>query len=169
MFGAKLSWCQIVRCQIVLVPNCPGAKLSTFIILVPNCPLLLSWCQIVCFIILVPNCPVPNCPVPNCPVPNCPTIPVSDKQWSFGRLWHSDTDDQCIQIIEVPCAQCTPCKASVLVTFLVTLWDWTYDYGAVGSLYQCAMQSSLKVWWNSRNWMMNKWKKNWLSILPSLW
>ena len=42
MFGAKLSWC-----QIVLVPNCPGAKLSTFIILVPNCPLLLSWCQIV--------------------------------------------------------------------------------------------------------------------------
>ena len=62
MFGAKLSWCQIVRCQIVLVPNCPGAKLSTFIILVPNCPLLLSWCQIVPFIILVPNCPVPNCP-----------------------------------------------------------------------------------------------------------
>ena len=47
MFGAKLSWCQIVRCQIVLVPNCPGAKLSAFIILVPNCPLLLSWCQIV--------------------------------------------------------------------------------------------------------------------------
>ena len=39
MFGAKLSWCQIVRCQIVLVPNCPGAKLSTFIILAPNCPL----------------------------------------------------------------------------------------------------------------------------------
>merc|ERR1712012_1418313 len=27
--GAKLSWCQIVRCQIVLVPNCPGAKLSS--------------------------------------------------------------------------------------------------------------------------------------------
>ena len=60
--GAKLSGCQIVRCQIVLVPNCPGAKLSTFIILVPNCPLLLSWCQIVPFIILVPNCPEPNCP-----------------------------------------------------------------------------------------------------------
>ena len=49
-------------CQIVLVPNCPVAKLSTFIILVPNCPLSLSWCQIVCFIILVPNCPEPNCP-----------------------------------------------------------------------------------------------------------
>ena len=48
MFGAKLSWCQIVRCQIVLVPNCPGAKLSVFIILVPNCPMA--------------NCPVPNCP-----------------------------------------------------------------------------------------------------------
>ena len=27
-----------------------------------------------------------------------------------------------------------------------------YDFGAVGHpLYQCAMQSSLKVWWNSRN------------------
>ena len=39
MFGAKLSWCKIVRCQIFLVPNCPGAKLSAFIILVPNCPL----------------------------------------------------------------------------------------------------------------------------------
>merc|ERR1711978_481033 len=61
-FSLFLSWCQIVRCQIVLVPNCPGAKLSTFIILVPNCPLLLSWCQIVPFIILVPNCLLPNCP-----------------------------------------------------------------------------------------------------------
>ena len=54
MFGAKLSWCQIVWCQIVLVPNCPsaklsgcqialfyylGAKLSAFIFLVLNCPL----------------------------------------------------------------------------------------------------------------------------------
>ena len=68
MFGAKLSWCQIVRCQIVLVPNCPGGKLSTFIILVPNCLFLLSWCQIVCFyylgaklsvfLILVPSCPL---------------------------------------------------------------------------------------------------------------
>ena len=60
-------WCQIVLVPNCPVPNCPGAKLSTFIILVPNCPLLLSWCQIVPFIILVPNCPVPNCPVPNCP------------------------------------------------------------------------------------------------------
>ena len=62
------SWCQIVR-FIMLVPNCPGAKLSgaklsVFIMLVPNCPgaklsgAKLSWCQIV----LVPNCPVPNCP-----------------------------------------------------------------------------------------------------------
>ena len=57
MFGAKLSWCQIIRCQIVLVPNYPGGKLSTFIILVPNCLFFLSWCQIVRFIILVPNCP----------------------------------------------------------------------------------------------------------------
>ena len=36
------SWCQIVR-FIMLVPNCPGAKLSgakmsVFIMLVPNCP-----------------------------------------------------------------------------------------------------------------------------------
>ena len=53
------SWC-----QIVLVPNCPGAKLSgaklsVFIMLVPNCPgtklsgAKLSWCQIV----RLPNCP----------------------------------------------------------------------------------------------------------------
>ena len=49
--GATLSWCQIVRCQIVraaklyAVPNCPGAKLSA----VPNCPgAKLS---------AVPNCP----------------------------------------------------------------------------------------------------------------
>ena len=39
MFGAKLSWCQIARCQIVLVPNCLGAKLSAFIILEPKFPL----------------------------------------------------------------------------------------------------------------------------------
>ena len=38
MFGAKLSWCQIVRCQIVRFYY-HGAKLSAFIILVPNCPL----------------------------------------------------------------------------------------------------------------------------------
>ena len=58
--GAKLSWCQIVRCQIVLGPYCP---------------LLLSWCQIDRFIMLVPNCPVPNCPVPNCPTtPKMTTI-----------------------------------------------------------------------------------------------
>ena len=43
MFGAKLSWCQIVRCQIVHFYYV-GAKLS--------------WCQIVvCQIVLVPNCP----------------------------------------------------------------------------------------------------------------
>ena len=42
------SWCQIVR-FIMLVPNCPGAKLSGA---------KLSWCQIVqCQIVLVPNCP----------------------------------------------------------------------------------------------------------------
>ena len=33
MFGAKLSWCQIVHFYNF------GAKLSAFIILVPNCPL----------------------------------------------------------------------------------------------------------------------------------
>ena len=44
MFGAKLSWCRIVWCQIILVPNCLffltlGAKLS----------ILLCWCLIVRF------------------------------------------------------------------------------------------------------------------------
>ena len=66
-----------------------------------------------------------------------------------GLTYHigPPNDYHCIQIIEVPCAQCTPCKASELVTFLVTLWDWTYDFGAVGlPLYQCAVKSSLKVW-----------------------
>ena len=24
-------------------------------------------------------------------------------------------------------AQCTPCKASVLLSFLITLWEWTFD------------------------------------------
>merc|ERR1712240_901539 len=81
----KLNWCQIVRCQIVLVPNCPGAKLSTFIILVPNCPLLLSWCQIVPFIILVPNCPVPNCSVPN-----CPTIKIRYHIFHFKHIHHQN-------------------------------------------------------------------------------
>ena len=37
MFGAKLSGCQIVQCRIVLVPNCPDARLSGA---------KLSWCQI---------------------------------------------------------------------------------------------------------------------------
>ena len=62
--GVKLSWCQIVRCQIVLVSNCP----------VSNCPR----CQIVrCQIVLVSNCP-PTWAVSNCPrcqivlVSNCP-------------------------------------------------------------------------------------------------
>ena len=69
-------------------------------------------------------------------------------QWLI--FWFNDYNDyQCIQLIEVPYAQC---KASVLVTFLVILWDWTYDFGAVGHpLNQCALRSSLKVWWNSRN------------------
>ena len=49
---------------------------------------------------------------------------------------YSDYNDyQCIQIIEIPYAQCTPCKASVRVTFLVTLWDWAYDFGAVHNVY----------------------------------
>ena len=68
--GVKLSWCQIVRCQIVLVSNCP----------VSNCPR----CQIVrCQIVLVSNCP-PTWAVSNCPrcqivlVSNCPgTVKIS--------------------------------------------------------------------------------------------
>jgi len=51
-FSLFLSWCQIVRCQIVLVPNCSGAKLSwcqivRFYYLGDKLSPLLSWCQIV--------------------------------------------------------------------------------------------------------------------------
>ena len=85
--GAKLSGAKLSWCQIVLVPNCPGAKLSTFIILVPNCPLLLSWCQIVPFIILVPNCPVPNCPtiILNPQIANLLTVSTTFRQRSAKR------------------------------------------------------------------------------------
>ena len=142
MFGAKLSWCQIVRCQIVLVPNCPGAKLSTFIILVPNCPLLLSWCQIVCFIILVPNCPVPNCPVLNCPVPNCPTILLvpatvwnsarefffffNSSQWSrrcspkVRKRWYADQTAKHWVMVK-PQSK----KLSLIIFFRVPMWPYT--------------------------------------------
>ena len=95
------SWCQIVR-FIMLVPNCPGAKLSgaklsVFIMLVPNCPgaklsgAKLSWCQIV----LVPNCPVPNCPttVSVCPVGHrnegkIHFAGLSKSVWQIKRLQH---------------------------------------------------------------------------------
>ena len=59
-------WCQIVRCQIVLVPNCLGAKLSAFIILEPKFPLYYLGAKL-------------SGPVPNCSVPNCPTILGSTK------------------------------------------------------------------------------------------
>merc|ERR1711873_290103 len=59
--GAKLSGAKLSWCQIVLVPNCPGAKLSTFIILVPNCLLLLSWCQIV-------RCQIVRCQIVRCQI-----------------------------------------------------------------------------------------------------
>ena len=33
------------------------------------------------------------------------------------------------------------------MNFLVTLWDWAFDFGAVGHpLYKCAMQSSLRYY-----------------------
>ena len=64
--GVKLSWCQIVRCQIVLVSNCP----------VSNCPR----CQIVrCQIVLVSNCP-PTWAVSNCP--RCQIVLVSNCPWT---------------------------------------------------------------------------------------
>ena len=135
MFGAKLSWCQIVRCQIVLVPNCPGAKLSTFIILVPNCPLLLSWCQIVPFIILVPNCPVPNCPVPNCPVPNCPTIKIRYHIFHFKHIHPQNEKQKKRSFIlmrtqigfNLKCiAQCICSKSSGL-TFLDNVWFGMFE------------------------------------------
>ena len=55
------SWCQIVR-FIMLVPNCPGAKLSG--------------AKLSVFIMLVPNCPVPNCPTTS---------------WYVQISWHSPT------------------------------------------------------------------------------
>ena len=148
--GAKLSVllsrCQIVRCQIVLVPNCslllswcqivlvpncPGAILSTFIILVPNCLLLLSWCQIVPFIILVPNCPVPNCPVPN-----CPTIKIRYHIFHFKHI-HPQNEKQKkkrsfilmrTQIgFNLKCiAQCICSKSSGL-TFLDNVWFGMFE------------------------------------------
>ena len=30
--------------------------------------------------------------------------------------------------IRASCAQRAPCKASALVSFLLILWDWTYDF-----------------------------------------
>ena len=85
---AKLS-VFILRCQIVMVPNCPVP-----ICPLPNCPVpnyvFIRRCQIALVpICLVPICLVPNCPaaklsvfllrsqivlVPNCPVPNCPVL-----------------------------------------------------------------------------------------------
>ena len=57
------------------------------------------------------------------------------------RYRHSYTADN----FNVTMAPCTPYKAGVLVSFLVTLWNRTYDFGAaVGHpIYQCAMQSIL--------------------------
>ena len=67
--GVKLSWCQIVRCQIVLVSNCP----------VSNCPR----CQIVrCQIVLVSNCP-PTWAVSNCP--RCQIVLVSNCPGTYGK------------------------------------------------------------------------------------
>ena len=94
--------CQIVpftlQCQIVMVPNCPilhswcqivlGAKLSSFTLLVPNCPgAKLS---------SVPNCLVPNCPGAKLSVnmggaklsavPNCPGAKLSRHPASHSLL-----------------------------------------------------------------------------------
>ena len=67
-------WCRILR-FIMLVPNCPGAKLSGA---------KLSWSQIV---------RVPNCPVPNCPVPNCPTIKIRYHIFHFKHI-HPQNEKQ---------------------------------------------------------------------------
>ena len=71
--------------------------------------------------------------------------------FSLLKRWYKC---QCIQIIGVHCAQCTPCKASVFVTFLVTLWDWTYDFGAVGHpLYRCnVLCKAASSRFNPRGW-----------------
>ena len=59
MFAANAFWCQIVRCQIILVPNCfLTNQIVHFIMLVPNCPgAKLSGAKLSVFIMLVPNCP----------------------------------------------------------------------------------------------------------------
>ena len=113
MFNLIISivWCQIVQCQIVWVPNYPGAKLFgscydigvklsilscrcqivLFLLLVPNCPcydigvklsILSCRCQIVLFLLLVANFPLLNCAILNRLVPNCLTI-----LYSFMGLW----------------------------------------------------------------------------------
>ena len=68
---------------------------------------------------------------------------------AFAPIKHQTSNylfSSCAYKSMVPCAQCTPCKASVLVTSLVTLWDWTYDFGGVGHpLYQCATQSIIQT------------------------
>ena len=38
-------------------------------------------------------------------------------------IWSLTLYSQCIQIKEAPCAQCTPCKACALVSFVLTLCD----------------------------------------------
>ena len=57
--GAKLSWCQIVSCHIVLESNCP----------VPNCPRCQSvWCQIV-------RCQIVLCQIVLCQIFLCQIVP----------------------------------------------------------------------------------------------
>ena len=94
--GAKLSVFYYVGAKlsvfIMLVPNCPGAKLSGAklswcqIVLVPNCPLLLSWCQIVRFYYLGAKlsallswCQIVRCQIVRCQIVRCQIVLQSVK------------------------------------------------------------------------------------------
>ena len=91
-YPKKLRY-QIVR-FIMLVPNCPGAKLSILTMLVPNCPFSfldakLSVCllgaKVSVFTILVQIVRVPNCPSTLCHSKNqCFFIPAISKSECSG-------------------------------------------------------------------------------------
>ena len=61
----------------------------------------------------------------------------------LNKTWRAKYQPVHTNYTLAPCAQCTHCKASILVSLLLTLWDWTYDFGGVGHpLYQCKKLTS---------------------------
>ena len=105
MFGAKLSWCQIVRCQFVRVPNCP---------------FLLSWCQIVRFYylgaklsVLLSRCQIVRCQIVQCQIVRCQIVLPPKKRtalfqthnWEKGkffqhvRVFAPECRWQCLEVL----------------------------------------------------------------------